>query len=348
MKGRAKILPKLVSSPSIAALAGMCLLTLAWFAIFPLASCLQCEIQAVWKELHSWYESSIPYAVRPWVGLIFREVPTTIFNAFLDPYLYIVVAVIALLEQLLPVETGRRFLSTGTIQDIFWFGMHKVFEVALISVTINALRWVYDSYLSFLTIHIADSWPQGLRITLVIFVNDFLDWFHHLIRHKVWFLWCFHSVHHSQREMNMFTDERVHPADEIIANSLIFVPMFMLSIGTPLALYLALTLKWFPKLHHANVKTNLGWLRYVFVTPQSHRVHHSIEERHRDRNFGVIFSIWDRLFGTLYSHYNEYPVTGVPDTRFPYERETGWYALMKNYVSQMLYPFKMILHRLRA
>jgi hypothetical protein len=139
----------------------------------------------------------------------------------------------------------------------------------------------------------------------------------------------------------------VHPVDEVVAHCLVFVPLFMFSIGAPLTLYLVLFLKWYPKICHANVKTNFGWLKYVLVTPQSHRLHHSIEERHSDRNFGVIFSIWDRLFGTLYPHYDEYPSTGVPDTGFPLERQVGCLAVMRNYVSQLLYPFQMIQHRLK-
>jgi sterol desaturase/sphingolipid hydroxylase (fatty acid hydroxylase superfamily) len=347
MQIHAYVLSRLMTCASVGLVAGLCLLMLAWLTNFLLASCLHCESQTIWPQLQSWY-SSVPDSIRPWIWVMLKEWPSIFIKPFLEPYLYVVVAVIVMLEQLLPVERERKVLSASTIQDIFWFAMHRFLEVVLISLMMHVLRWVYDSYLSFLSIHTAESWPLVLKVTFVILVSDFLDWFHHLLRHKVWLFWCFHSVHHSQRHMNMFTDDRVHPVDEMVANCLIFVPMFMFSIGVPVALYLALALKWFPKLHHANVKTNLGWLRYVLVTPQSHRIHHSIEERHRDQNFGVIFSVWDRLFGTLYPHYDEYPSTGVEDLGFSLEREVGVLAVTRNYISQMLYPFCMIQRRFRA
>jgi sterol desaturase/sphingolipid hydroxylase (fatty acid hydroxylase superfamily) len=338
---------KRASSTSIAVLAGVGLFTLAWFTISPLDLCLECGIQTIWSQLHGWYGSSVPDYIRLGVWVILRLVPSTVISLFLDPYLYVAVAVIVMLEHFLPAERQEKVLSSGTIQDIFWFVMRKVLEVVVISVMMQGLRWVYDTYLGFLSTHSVESWPLGLKVALVILVGDFLDWFHHLLRHKVWFFWCFHSVHHSQRQMNMFTDDRVHPVDDVVAGCLVFVPLFMFSIEVPLALYLVLFLKWYPKLYHANVKTNFGWLKYVLVTPQSHRVHHSIEERHSDRNFGVIFSIWDRLFGTLYPNYDEYPSTGVSDAGFPLERQVGCLLVMTNYAFQMLYPFQMIQHRLK-
>jgi sterol desaturase/sphingolipid hydroxylase (fatty acid hydroxylase superfamily) len=327
-------------------LAGACLFTFAWFTISSLDSCLECGIRTIWSQLRGWYDSSVPDYIRLGVWVILRQAPSIVMSLFSDPYLYVVIAVIVMLEQFLPAERREKVLSSGAIQDLFWFIMRKVLEVVVISVMWQGLRWVYDTYLSFLSIHSVESWPLWLKVALVILVGDFLDWFHHLLRHKVWFFWCFHSVHHSQRQLNMFTDDRVHPVDEVVANSLVFVPLFMFSIEVPMALYLVLFLKWYPKLSHANVKTNFGWLKYVLVTPQSHRVHHSIEGRHSDRNFGVIFSIWDRLFGTLYPNYDEYPSTGVADTRFPIERQVGYLLVMRNYVSQLLYPFLMIQGRL--
>jgi sterol desaturase/sphingolipid hydroxylase (fatty acid hydroxylase superfamily) len=243
---------------------------------------------------------------------------------------------------LLPVEKGRKLILSETIQDCFWFATHKFLQVILIGVMLQGLKEVYDNHLRFLTIHVLESWPLAFKMILAMLVYDFLDWFHHLLRHKVWLFWCFHSVHHSQRHINMFTEDRVHPIDEVVAMCLIFIPLFMFRIEAPFALYLALFGKWYPHLCHANIKTDLGWLKYVLVTPQSHRVHHSIEERHRDTNFGVIFSIWDRLFGTMYPNSDVYPTTGIQDAGFPIEKEVRGLAVARNYVSQLVYPLKMI------
>jgi sterol desaturase/sphingolipid hydroxylase (fatty acid hydroxylase superfamily) len=126
----------------------------------------------------------------------------------------------------------------------------------------------------------------------------------------------------------------------------VFIPMFMLEIDAPMAVYLVLALKWYPKLYHANVKTNFGLFKYVMVTPQSHRIHHSIDPRHRDKNFGVVFSFWDRMFGTLYPHYDEYPETGITDHRFPLEQDIRGMNLIWNYLHQLAYPFVMVYRQL--
>jgi sterol desaturase/sphingolipid hydroxylase (fatty acid hydroxylase superfamily) len=75
----------------------------------------------------------------------------------------------------------------------------------------------------------------------------------------------------------------------------------------------------------------------MLVTPQSHRVHHSVMLQHRDTNFGSLFSIWDYLFGTQYRGYNEYPETGIEDETFPYEKEAKLSRLI-------LVPFIQMAH----
>jgi sterol desaturase/sphingolipid hydroxylase (fatty acid hydroxylase superfamily) len=81
------------------------------------------------------------------------------------------------------------------------------------------------------------------------------------------------------------------------------------------------------------------------VSPQFHRIHHSIEPEHRDRNFGVIFSFWDRLFGTLYRGDGGYPATGIADPDFPLERRATRVAVIRRYAAQFLYPFATIVCR---
>jgi len=82
-------------------------------------------------------------------------------------------------------------------------------------------------------------------------------------------------------------------------------------------------------------------LRYIMVTPQSHRIHHSRKVEHRDKNYGAIFSIWDHLFGTQYRNYEEYPETGLEDPGFLHETELGWRRTARTFVVQLVYPFEM-------
>src|SRR6185295_15584971 len=81
---------------------------------------------------------------------------------------------------------------------------------------------------------------------------------------------------------------------------------------------------------------------------QSHRVHHSVESRHADTNFGVSLSIWDHLFGTQYRHYDEYPETGVPLDDFPVDRAHHRFGVIGTWAAQVHYPFRGATRRTAA
>ncbi len=154
-------------------------------------------------------------------------------------------------------------------------------------------------------------------------------------------------IHHSQRQMNLFTDGRVHMVEYLVAQAIICLPLFMLNL-TPFAIFwVGVATSWYTRIYHANLRTNFGPLKYLLVTPQSHRIHHSLQSRHWDKNFGVIFSVWDRLFGTLYANYDEYPETGLEDERFPMEQAVKGVASAWSFPAQLWFPFATILRRLR-
>jgi len=99
---------------------------------------------------------------------------------------------------------------------------------------------------------------------------------------------------------------------------------------------------WHTRLIHANVRTNFGPLGHIFVSPQFHRIHHSIELRHRDLNFGVALTIWDRLFGTMYRGRDEYPETGVDGVDFVPPARLSPKAWTVSLIEQIIYPFRQL------
>ena len=116
----------------------------------------------------------------------------------------------------------------------------------------------------------------------------------------------------------------------------------MLGLAENKVVWLAFLASWYTHVYHANLRTNYGPLKHILVTPQSHRIHHSIEPRHQNKNFGVLFTVWDRFFGTLYTNYEEYPETGVDEAQFPLERRSSPLALVHTYVAQWCYPFRLL------
>lgn len=133
----------------------------------------------------------------------------------------------------------------------------------------------------------------------------------------------------------------------VIRHTWLVIPFLILQVNTPTIVLWAIFSRWYSHIYHGNIRTNLGPLRYVLVTPQSHRVHHSIQPLHRDTNFGSIFSFWDRLFGTQYRGYDEYPETGIDDEAFPHETRTRLATLVGPLI-QMAYPFRELQRRWAA
>ena len=263
---------------------------------------------------------------------------------YLTPWLYLLMAAVFIAENILPADRRQRVLSVGMVHDfIAWFVLGGVVRVALVGVLVKGLYWFCGTFMSGLRIEAAEFLPVIWVTILAVMAGDFLNWLHHYIRHKVALFWLFHTIHHSQQEMNMFTDLRVHLVEYVIAKPITILPLYLLGLDIQLAFWLTLILESYTRIYHANLRTNYGPLRYLLVTPQSHRIHHSILPEHFDKNFAVIFSFWDRLFGTQWTNYDEYPPTGVDDDRFPHEHSVGGLRIIKNYLKQLAYPFWMIL-----
>lgn len=260
---------------------------------------------------------------------------------FSSPILYIAITVLLVLERIMPAKPNQKIFSVGFAQDTVWFILDACFQVTIL--TALTAFWIsfYKTHLSFLTITAIQEWPMWARFLLGVLIADFAGWLHHYARHKIPFLWQLHAVHHSQKELNMFTDVRYHIFEYMITNvtNAFFISIFTTS---PYAVaYYGLFHSWWTKMCHSNIKADLGWIKYIMITPQSHRVHHSIETRHHDKNMGIMLSIWDYMFGVQYRKYDEYPDTGIQDEHFPHEEATGLKLLWVP-IKQHLYPLKNI------
>lgn len=144
-------------------------------------------------------------------------------------------------------------------------------------------------------------WPGWLELALAVLALDFAIWAQHLVTHKVPLFWRFHRVHHADRDMDVTTGFRFHPV-EILASMLLKIGLVYLLGPSALAvLVFEILLSGTALFNHSNLALPL-WLdravRLVLVTPDMHRVHHSIHRAEHDSNYGFALSLWDRLFRT--------------------------------------------------
>jgi sterol desaturase/sphingolipid hydroxylase (fatty acid hydroxylase superfamily) len=265
----------------------------------------------------------------------------TLFDeTFLNPWFYGVFAAVLLLERWIPARPEQRGLGAGARQDFLWIFIKLAAHAWFLPLYALLLRFFYDRYLGFLTLTGVRSWPWLAKLLLALLLGDLVFYVTHVVRHKIAFLWHFHAVHHSQRELNFLTEYRSHPLDDLFLNTVGFIPLFMIQGSLVTVLAIVWLRHWHTRLCHANLRTSFGPFRYLLVTPQSHRVHHSVERRHWDTNFGLTLSLWDHLFGTQYRGYDEYPETGIGDeTGAPGQ---GQGTALRSLIEQLLYPFQAL------
>jgi len=174
------------------------------------------------------------------------------------------------------------------------------------------------------------AWPAWIEIPIALLVLDLSIWFQHLVSHKVPLFWRLHQVHHADRDIDVTTAVRFHPVE--IALSMLWKIVVVVPLGaSPLAVFLfEVILNACAMFNHANIALP-QWLdrilRLLVVTPDMHRVHHSVLRREHNTNYGFNLSLWDRLFRT-YTAQPEGGHQGMTIGLPPYQSEAptrfGW------------------------
>ena len=144
-------------------------------------------------------------------------------------------------------------------------------------------------------------WPGWIEVTLAIVAFDCLIYWQHVLSHRIPILWRLHRVHHSDRDIDVSTAIRFHPVEIALSMLLKIGAVYVLGPSALAVILFEVILNGCALFNHSNVKLP-GWadrvLRLLVVTPDMHRVHHSVIHRETDANFGFNLPWWDRLFGT--------------------------------------------------
>jgi len=302
---------------------------------------------------------SIAFAVSAWLiggfrlpldGLsaagVLRRIGTALAIALRSPAPALMLALI--LERRFPVTPNQRDLTRGFYQDAVWYVVDYVRELTWIPLLLVLLVLLKRHIMGDRELIPDGAMPMPLLWGVGILAGDFFGYWSHRLRHRYDVLWNFHAIHHSQRELNFFTQNRFHDIDSAIELNVRMFPLLMLNASLTLTgVYTAISLVHF-RLHHSQIRANYGVLRYLLVTPQSHRIHHGRDPRHLNCNFGAAFSLWDRAFGTQYENHDEYPEElGIRDENFPIEQGVRLRDFPRTLAAQMIYPFWKML-RARA
>ena len=204
------------------------------------------------------------------------------------------------LESWLPAAGDRRSRMTHAARNMT-LGALNVLAVGLLAAPLIAYvaRWAEESRIGLLNLL---GLPPAIAAVTAFLLFDGWLYLLHRANHKFGFLWRFHRVHHSDPEMDATTAIRFHTGETLISAALRLAVIPLLGVTLlQLLVYESLMM---PVIlfHHSNVnfpEKADRWLRALVVSPAIHRVHHSRARVETDSNYSIIFSFWDRLWGTF-------------------------------------------------
>lgn len=238
-----------------------------------------------------------------------------------------------LLEGSLPLFNFKYKKWQHAIPNLFFTLTTIIVNFGLAFLLVETADWVKAT--EFGIINWIPNLPLWAYVFLGVFLLDFVGaYLAHYVEHKVKPLWMVHLVHHTDHKVDTTTANRHHPLESVIR--FVFTLLGVLIVGTPIAivmLYQSLSLV-ATQFSHANIKLPKKVdkvISYLLVSPDMHKVHHHYVLPYTDSNYGNIFSVWDRLFGTYMTLDRESIVYGV-DT-FPDE------ATNSNIVDLLKQPF---------
>jgi sterol desaturase/sphingolipid hydroxylase (fatty acid hydroxylase superfamily) len=210
-----------------------------------------------------------------------------------------VMVVLAVLEAALPRKkrslprAGRWFtnLLLVVIDSIVLRVLVPV-SAMTVAVYVEARGWGLYNFLE---------WPQWLEIVMSVLLLDMLVYWQHVLAHRIAFIWNFHRVHHADPDFDVTTALRFHPVEIVLSMLYKFVCIWVLGPAAVAVFIFEVLLNACAMFNHANLRLP-GWLdrlvRTVLVTPDMHRVHHSVLPHELNSNYAFGLSVWDRLFAT--------------------------------------------------
>ena len=222
-------------------------------------------------------------------------------------WLILLSVVVWSVELIVPWRKGQK-----TVRKDFWLDVfYMFFNFFLLSlIGYNAISNIgvelFNQFLglfgltNLVAINVA-SWPAWAQFGLMFILADFIQWNVHRLLHRVPWLWEFHKVHHSVKEMGFAAHLRFHWMETFVYKSIQYVPLAMIGFGLQDFFIMHMVTLLIGHLNHANLNIDYGPLRYVLNNPKMHIWHHVKQMPNQypnGFNFGISLSIWDYIFGT--------------------------------------------------
>lgn len=237
------------------------------------------------------------------------------FSISLLTFGFIIVGVI--IEWLIPIDKMNNELNIETANNITYIIISSFAETAGKTLALFTFPILAGAFANWEVSLWPTNWPVALQILLGVLIYDFVYYWYHRISHHSGLLWRFHRLHHSTVQLNLLALNRFHFID-IILELFILTTIFTI-LQIPIKVFFLMQAFMIPVtlLSHANFPVVLPkFLRWIAISPKTHRIHHaSIPELH-DKNFGGFSLFWDIIFRTYESGEDISPyATGLENRR---------------------------------
>lgn len=244
--------------------------------------------------------------------------------------LFSFIAVIIAWERLRPYRKGLPFFREGFWVDLVWYTLIQSYFLKIL--IFDYIIAPLNQRLDLSGIQFVKSWPVALQVLFFLVTHDLYIYLFHRFQHSNKLLWRVHEAHHSGKEVDFLAGSRSHILEIVINQTIEFAPIILLGAAPEVVPIKAMLDAIFGIFIHANIRANLGRLKYIVNTPQLHLWHHANYKEVFHANFSTKFSVWDYLFGTVYD----------PDFR-PGDQPENWglpYDYPRDYFLQHAFSVK--------